>query len=130
MRQDRLPGEQNQPEGRLRSEVCLRPDPRLKLRLMLKWSDVLNLAKNGNPVPDRRVVKKDGEWRARLTEEEYYVTRKAGTESAFSSEMCSVFEPAIDSFLCCDTVLFDASEKFESNAGLAIPSHQGERYRL
>jgi peptide-methionine (R)-S-oxide reductase len=77
---------------------------------MLKWPDVLNLAKNGNPAPDRRVFKKDGEWRAQLTDEEYYVTRKAGTESAFSSEMCSLFEPGIYSCLCCDTVLFDASE--------------------
>ena len=84
---------------------------------MLKWPDVLNLAKNGNPAPDRRVFKKDGEWRAQLTDEEYYVTRKAGTESAFSSEMCSLFEPGIYSCLCCDTVLFDASEKFESNTG-------------
>jgi methionine-R-sulfoxide reductase len=31
--------------------------------------------------------------------------------------MCSLFEPGIYSCLCCDTVLFDASEKFESNTG-------------
>jgi peptide-methionine (R)-S-oxide reductase len=31
--------------------------------------------------------------------------------------MCSLFEPGIYSCLCCDTVLFDASEKFESGTG-------------
>lgn len=31
--------------------------------------------------------------------------------------MCSLFEPAIYACLCCDTVLFDASEKFESGTG-------------
>ena len=74
-------------------------------------------AKSGNPAPDRKVVKTDAEWREQLSDEEYLVTRQAGTERAFSSEMCSLFEPGIYSCLCCDTVLFDASEKFESDTG-------------
>src|SRR5215472_15771919 len=85
--------------------------------MMLKWPEVLNLAKRGNPVPDRKVVKTDAEWRQQLTEEQYDVTRKAATERAFSSEMCSLFEPGIYSCICCETVLFDASEKFESGTG-------------
>jgi peptide-methionine (R)-S-oxide reductase len=84
---------------------------------MLKWPDVLNSAQNGNPAPDRKIVKTDAEWREQLSDEEYLVTRQAGTERPFSSEMCSIFEPGIYSCLCCDTVLFDASEKFESNTG-------------
>lgn len=46
-----------------------------------------------------------------------HVTREAGTERPFISRMCSPFEPGIYSSLCCDTVLFDASEKFESHSG-------------
>jgi peptide-methionine (R)-S-oxide reductase len=90
---------------------------KMNIRVMLKWPDVLNSAKNGNPAPDRKVVKTDAEWREQLSDEEYLVTRQAGTERPFSSEMCSLFEPGIYSCLCCDTVLFDASEKFESNTG-------------
>jgi methionine-R-sulfoxide reductase len=85
--------------------------------MMLKWPDVLNLAKSGNPAPDRKVVKTEAEWREQLNDEEYHVTRQAGTERAFSSEMCSLFEPGIYSCLCCKTLLFDASEKFESHTG-------------
>jgi hypothetical protein len=46
------------------------------------------------------VVKTDAEWRQRLSDEEYLVTRRAGTERPLSSEMCSLFEPGIYSCLC------------------------------
>jgi methionine-R-sulfoxide reductase len=84
---------------------------------MLTWPDVLKLAKNGNPAPDRKVVKTEAEWRQQLSPEEYRVTRQAGTERAFSSEMCSLFAPGTYSCLCCDTLLFDSNEKFESHTG-------------
>jgi peptide-methionine (R)-S-oxide reductase len=85
--------------------------------MMLKWPDVLNLARTGNPAPDRKVIKTDAEWRQQLSPEEYRVTRQAGTEHPFSSQMCGLFEPGIYSCVCCETVLFDASEKFESGTG-------------
>jgi methionine-R-sulfoxide reductase len=31
--------------------------------------------------------------------------------------MCSLFEPGIYSCICCETVLFDGSEKYESGTG-------------
>jgi methionine-R-sulfoxide reductase len=85
--------------------------------MMLQWLDVLKFAKNGNPAPDRKVVKTDEEWQAQLTSEQYAVTRQKGTERPFSSEMCSLFEPGLYACVCCDTLLFDANEKFESGTG-------------
>lgn len=84
---------------------------------MLKWIDILRLAANGNLEPDRRVVKSDAEWRAQLTPEQYSVARQHGTERPFSSEMCSLFEPGLYACVCCATLLFDASQKFESGTG-------------
>src|ERR1700729_3666269 len=84
---------------------------------ILKWQDILRIAKEGNPEPDHRVVKTEAEWRKQLTPEQYHVTREAGTERPFSSAMCSLFEPGIYSCLCCETLLFEASEKFESGTG-------------
>src|SRR5450755_1526614 len=84
---------------------------------MLKWPDVLKLAREGNPAPDRKVIKTELEWQAQLSPAQYLVTRRSGTERPFSSQMCSLFEPGIYSCLCCETVLFDATQKYESGTG-------------
>ena len=78
---------------------------------------MLKLAGDGNPAPARKVVKTEAEWREQLTDAEYRVARQAGTERPFSSQMCSIFEPGIYGCVCCDTVLFDGSAKFESGTG-------------
>ena len=84
---------------------------------MLKWPDVIKFANNGNPVPDKRVEKTPEEWRELLTPEQFNITRLKGTERAFSSELCSYFEPGKYACVCCGTELFDAETKFESMTG-------------
>ncbi len=84
---------------------------------VLTWKDVIALAKNGNKRPDRRVEKTDAEWRTVLTEEQYYVMRKKGTERPFSTEMCSRFEPGIYACAGCGTPLFDSATKYQSGTG-------------
>lgn len=84
---------------------------------MITWKEVLEFARNGNPKPDQKVVKTDQEWHQQLSDEQYRVTRQAGTERAFSSALCNLFEPGIYSCLCCGTLLFDATEKFDSGTG-------------
>ena len=84
---------------------------------MLKWNEVMEFARKGNPAPDHKVVKTEAEWRSQLSPAEYRVTREAATARAFSSPMCNLFEPGIYSCVCCDTVLFDATEKFDSGTG-------------
>lgn len=81
------------------------------------WKAVLHWANTGNPTPPKRVEKSDSEWQAQLTEEQFYVTRQKGTERAFSSGMCSLFEPGKYHCICCDTLLFDANHKFDSGTG-------------
>jgi len=84
---------------------------------MLRWNDLLDLARKGNPAPDRKVLKSDDEWRRQLSKEQFAVTRRAGTERPFASEMCSLFKPGTYSCVCCDTLLFDSTGKFESGTG-------------
>ena len=85
---------------------------------MHQWTDVISRAQQGNPAPDRRIEKTPDEWRKQLTAEQFRVTRLAGTERAFSSAMCSLFEPGRYRCVCCGTELFDAANKFESGTGV------------
>lgn len=84
---------------------------------MLTWTDVLERSRRGGPPPPRRVDRSDAEWRAILTPEQFHVMRQHGTERAFSSAMCSRFEPGEYACAGCDTLLFDAVTKFESGTG-------------
>lgn len=83
----------------------------------MNWTDIMKYATKGNLTPDKRVEKTEGEWKSILTQEQFRVTRLKGTERAFSSDICSLFEPGLYACVCCDTVLFDANEKFESGTG-------------
>ena len=84
---------------------------------MPNWKDVLAFAKSGNAKPERRVEKSPEEWRRQLSPQQFQVTRQAGTERPFSSAMCSLFEPGRYACVCCGTLLFDATHKFESGTG-------------
>ncbi len=84
---------------------------------MLNWNDVLNYARTGNLPPEKRVEKTEEEWKSVLSDEEFRVTRKHGTEMPHSSDMCSLFEEGVYGCVCCGTLLFDADKKFESGTG-------------
>lgn len=84
---------------------------------MLNWEEVIKRANHRNVPVVKRVVKTEQEWQSILEPEIFRVTRLKGTERAFSSEICSLFEPGLYHCVCCDSLLFDASEKFESETG-------------
>jgi peptide-methionine (R)-S-oxide reductase len=83
----------------------------------MKWTDVLKFASDGNPAPPKRVEKSDDEWKKILSPEEFHVTRKKGTERAFTGEYCEAHEPGLYACRCCGTLLFDSQTKFESGTG-------------
>lgn len=84
---------------------------------MLTWESIQKLVSLGNLSPDTRLVKTSEEWKSLLSDEVYDVTRNAGTERPFSSPMCTHFEAGIYACACCDTLLFDSTEKFDSGTG-------------
>jgi len=83
----------------------------------MNWNDVIKYANNGSPEPDRRLEKTEQEWKDQLTPEQYRITRKKGTEMAFTGEYCHAHEPGQYNCVCCNSPLFDSQIKFESKSG-------------
>ena len=64
-----------------------------------------------------KITKTEEEWRAQLTEEEFYVTRQHGTERAFTGEYDQCKDPGTYVCRCCGHPLFDSDHKFDSGTG-------------
>ena len=64
-----------------------------------------------------KVTRSDDEWRARLSEHEYQVTRLAGTERAFTGEYNAHKEDGAYMCKCCGAKLFDSRTKYDSGSG-------------
>jgi peptide-methionine (R)-S-oxide reductase len=63
------------------------------------------------------VQKTDAQWQQTLTPEQYRVTRRHGTERAFSGEYCHSKELGVYRCVCCDAELFSSETKFDSGTG-------------
>ena len=83
----------------------------------MNWNQVLSYIKNGVPSPSRRVDKTEAEWAELLTEEEFRITRRKGTERAFTGAYCEAHQPGKYACKCCHELLFDSQLKFESYSG-------------
>jgi peptide-methionine (R)-S-oxide reductase len=65
----------------------------------------------------QNVQKTDEEWKQLLTPEQFKVTRKKGTERAFSGAYHDNKRPGIYQCVCCGTELFSSDTKYDSGTG-------------
>lgn len=61
--------------------------------------------------------KEDSFYKKTLSKEQYYVTRKKGTERAFSGEYVDNHDTGKYLCVCCQSELFGSDTKFESGTG-------------
>ena len=71
----------------------------------------------GERISVNKMVKSDAEWREALTAEQYAVTRRAGTERAFTGAWWNHHEKGVYRCVCCGNALFRSEEKFDSGTG-------------
>jgi peptide-methionine (R)-S-oxide reductase len=64
-----------------------------------------------------KIRKSESEWRSELSEEQYHVTRKKGTEPPFSGEYEDTETEGIYLCVCCGQPLFSSDAKYHSSSG-------------
>jgi peptide-methionine (R)-S-oxide reductase len=64
-----------------------------------------------------KIKKSDAEWRSKLSDNEYYVTRQKGTEPPFTGEYESTEDPGTYVCVCCGQPLFSSDAKYHSGSG-------------
>lgn len=65
----------------------------------------------------KKVVKTDSEWRRLLSAEQYYVTRRQGTDAPFTGTYYELHDAGLFRCVCCGTALFSSAAKFDSGTG-------------
>jgi len=65
----------------------------------------------------RKMIKNDAEWRRELSAEQYRITRRKGTEFAFSNRYWNWHATGVYRCVCCGTALFRSQDKFDSGTG-------------
>lgn len=65
----------------------------------------------------QKICKSDAEWREKLSDEVYRITRQQGTERAFSGALYEQKDAGIYRCVCCDAPLFRSLEKYDSGSG-------------
>jgi peptide-methionine (R)-S-oxide reductase len=64
-----------------------------------------------------KVTKTDAEWKKELTPQEYDVTRRKGTEQAFTGKYWNCHTQGVYKCACCGAELFNSDTKFDSGTG-------------
>jgi peptide-methionine (R)-S-oxide reductase len=64
-----------------------------------------------------KIVRSEAQWRQQLSALSFDVTRRAGTEQAFTGALWNQHADGLYDCICCQTVLFDSRTKFESGTG-------------
>lgn len=64
-----------------------------------------------------KVEKTESDWKQQLTPEQFQVTRKKGTERAFTGEYYDNKDTGVYQCVCCGKELFSSDTKYDSGTG-------------
>jgi len=65
----------------------------------------------------KRIEKTEAEWQAELSDEQFRVCRRKGTERAFTGKYWDCHDDGVYVCACCGSPLFDSADKYDSGTG-------------
>ena len=68
-------------------------------------------------IKTKKVVKTDAEWKKILSDDEFTIARKAGTEAAYSGEYFETHDKGLFRCRSCGNAVFSSATKFDSGTG-------------
>lgn len=91
-------------------------DPKIVKSHILALNDSSKTNKKESQMKDK-IVKTDEEWKAILTDEQYYIMREKGTERPFTGKFWDHKETGTYKCAGCGEVLFESITKFDAHCG-------------
>ena len=79
--------------------------------------DFTDSGKRKGLIKTKKVVKTDAEWKKILTDDEFTIARKAGTEAAYSGEYFETHDKGLFRCRSCKNAVFSSATKFDSGTG-------------
>ncbi|MGY6647457.1 peptide-methionine (R)-S-oxide reductase MsrB [Wenyingzhuangia sp. IMCC45574] len=78
-------------------------------------------------IAQQKIVKTDKEWKKQLTDQQYQILRKKGTERPFTGEYNKHYKKGTYYCAACNTPLFKSETKFDSGTGWpSFDNHIGD----
>ena len=65
----------------------------------------------------KKIIKSEEEWKKILTDDEFQITRKKGTEPPFSGKEFNIINGGSFNCKCCNSNLFSSLTKYDSGCG-------------
>jgi len=82
-----------------------------------KARDLLERYPSEGEAMAEKLRKEDSAWKKQLTQDQYYVTRKKGTEPPFTGEYADTETAGTYKCVCCGQPLFRSETKYHSGSG-------------
>jgi peptide-methionine (R)-S-oxide reductase len=77
----------------------------------------MSQAKLAGKTDQAKIARSEEEWRSKLTPEQFYVTRKHGSERAFSHPYHQEKDAGMYRCVCCGAPVFSSETQFDSGTG-------------